>query len=87
MIINLKTFSGELIDYEVDPLQSEPRKIKRRKTEVLKYPCYRWEYSAINSSLLKLHIENKHKGVRYPYDKCEYTSTNLVNRKQHIMNK
>ena len=84
MIINLKTFSGELIDYEEDTLQSEPRKIKRSKTEGLKYPCYRCEYSATNSSLLKLHIESKHEGVRYTCDKCEYAANTASSLKRHI---
>ena len=57
MIINLRTFSEELIDYEEDPLQLETKIIKRSKTEGLKYPCDKCEYSATTASSLKKHIE------------------------------
>ena len=83
----MKTFSGELIDCEEDPLQSEPKKLKRSKTEYLINPCDRYEYSATNTSRLKHHIESKHEGVRYSCDKCEYAATQAEDLKRHIESK
>ena len=67
MPISLVTFSGELVDDGEDPLQSEPKRIKRSINVVIKYPCDSCEYSAAKSSYLKRHIEIKHKGLRYMY--------------------
>ena len=79
-------FSGEIIDYEEDPLQSEPKRIKRSKNVVMKYPCDKCEYAATKTSNLKKHIKSKHKGERYPCDKCEYSATTASLLKQHIYN-
>ena len=81
------TFSGELVDDGEDPLQLEPKRIKRSKNVVIKYPCDSCEYSAAKSSVLKRHIEIKHKGLRYLCDKCEYATTTSGNLKTHIESK
>ena len=36
---------------------------------------------------LKIHIENKHDGVRYPCYHCEYAATQACVLKKHIENK
>ena len=81
------TFSGELVDDGEDPLQLEPKRIKRSINVVIKYPCDSCEYSAAKSSVLKRHIEIKHKGLRYLCDKWEYATTTSGNLKTHIESK
>ena len=33
---------------------------------------------------LKIHVENKHEGVRYPCSKCEYAATTTHSLKRHV---
>ena len=74
-LLKMFKISGEIFDYGEDPLQSEPKRIKRSKNVVMKYPCDKCEYAATKASHLKHHIESKHERVRYPCDKCEYAAT------------
>ena len=41
-------YSEENLDYELDPLHSEPKRIRKRQD---KYPCSQCEYCATTRSL------------------------------------
>ena len=41
------------------------------------------EFAASTGNSLKIHIENKHEGVRYPCLKCEYAATQAGDLKRH----
>ena len=53
----MSSFSGVHVDQELDPLQSEPKKIKRGNDE---YPSNDCEYVASRADFLKRHVEIKH---------------------------
>ena len=76
--IDSTTFSRELIDYQEDPLLSDPKRLKGSKTEYLITPCDRCEYSATITRCINHHIESRHEGARYSCDKCEYAALQQV---------
>ena len=47
--------SEELVDFEEDLLQSEPKRMKRSTHEVIKYPCDKCENAASSAGSLKQH--------------------------------
>ena len=79
--------SGELLDFDEDPLQLEPKKRKISKNEVTIYPSDKWEYAATTACDLKGHIKVDHEGLRNLSDKCEYAATTESSVKRHIKNK
>ena len=80
-------FSGELLDYDEDPLQLEPKKRKRSNNEVTIYPCDKWLYAATTACDLRRHIKINYEGMRNLSDKREYTATTPSSLKQHIESK
>ena len=48
-------------------------------------PCDKCTYVANAPSLLKIHKDAVHEGVRYPCDQCEYKATQRVNLKRHML--
>ncbi|XP_023339871.1 zinc finger protein ZFAT [Eurytemora carolleeae] len=67
---------GEIVKIEVYPSISKYKQV---------YPCNKCEYSASTSGNLKIHVENKHEGVRYPCSHCEYAATVQSNLRRHIL--
>ena len=51
---------GENMDQGFEP---EP---KRTKRSIMGFPCNKCEYVATRAFDLRIHVENKHEGVRYP---------------------
>ena len=50
----------------------------------MRFPCSQCEYIATSASALKVHVENKHEGVRYPCSQCEYFATQAISLKIHV---
>ncbi|XP_023341393.1 transcriptional repressor CTCFL [Eurytemora carolleeae] len=74
----------ENLVYEFDPLQSEPKRIRKSKH---RYSCSRCEYFASTTWRLKIHEEIKHIGVRYPCLECEHAATTASDLTRHVRNK
>ena len=55
------------MDDRFNDFKLEPNINKKRKVE---YTCNQCEYVATKACNLKIHIENKHEGVRYPCSEC-----------------
>ena len=75
------------MDYDEDPLQLEPKKRKRSKNGVTRYPCDKWEYAATTACNLRRHTKINYEGVINISDKREYTATTPSSLKQHIESK
>ena len=50
-------------------------------------PVNTCEYAATTTGDLKIHVENKHEGVRYPCPECEYVATTSKNLKINVESK
>ena len=68
-------FSEENLDYELDPLYSEPKRIRKKQD---KCSCSQCKYCAKTTSSLQRHFKIKHEELRYPCSKCEYSATKQV---------
>ena len=47
--------------------EPEPKRTKRSKVG---FSCNQCEYVATRAHHLRIHVENKHEGVRYPCSQC-----------------
>ena len=74
IFFNYSNNSGENMVLGYDPLQSEP-KPKRIKKSLNGYLCSQCENIASKASHLKKHFESKHEEVRHPCLLCEYVAT------------
>ena len=86
-LLKLIKFSGELIDYGEDPLQSAPKRRKRTINGGMQFPCDQCEYTGTRSADLKRHFKSKHEEIKYPCDKCEYEGSTTRYLKEHIKSK
>ena len=60
--------------------QANWRDILNINTKISLPPMWVWA-ATITANALKIHVENRHKGVRYPCSKCDYTATTASNLK------
>ena len=44
----------------------------------------RWEYASFSLDELKIHIRNKHNGVRYSCSQCKFAATTVCRLIKHI---
>ena len=52
---------------------------------IVRNQCENCNYTASTPSILKIHADAVHKGVRYPCDQCDYKATQKVNLKRHVI--
>ena len=81
---------AELLDLEVKSIYNESSEEKIMPFHPLRdyrgrYPCNKCNYKAKNPSLLKLHVDGIHEGVRYPCEQCEYKATQKSSLNRHKM--
>ncbi|XP_023323600.1 uncharacterized protein LOC111697733 [Eurytemora carolleeae] len=67
-------------DYELDPLQSEPKRIRKSQH---RYSCSQFKYFALTTRNLKIHVDSKHEGG-YPCPECDFAATTAVILKTHV---
>ena len=63
----------------------KPQTSRKRKKVGSKdvHSCDQCDYSAYNTSNLKVHNKSKHEGIRYPCDQCDYAATTAHSLKIH----
>ena len=55
--------------------------------DVRPYQCQQCDFKTTHKHLLKVHVQNKHEGIKYPCQQCDHQATTSSNLTNHVKSK